>query len=164
MEYDAIEALREDISPALILVGEDIVSHLSGDSKELFDLWKSKRGDRPAPSRKDFTPHEMVNQLPLICLQEVSYDPFRLLVRVQGTHFVDAVGLDATGKYIDEIKKTEGLIARAKWVTSNCEPILCVRMELKWSPYDYKRFDSLVLPLIDENQNVEKILYYNRFY
>ncbi|UTW56786.1 PAS domain-containing protein [Kordiimonas sp. SCSIO 12610] len=164
MSTKSFDVLEDVNKPAQLYNLPELPDHLWPDAIELYELWHSKKNNRAACSRQDLTPRDMIKQLPLISLHDIERDPFRLKVRLMGTQFAAAIGMDATDKYVDELDKTQDVIHRAQWVAENCEPILCIGLELVWSPFDYKKYDSLVLPLINDEQSVDMILYLNRFY
>jgi hypothetical protein len=72
----------------------------------VFRYWLRKRGTRAMPSRADIDPTELDPQvLPHLILTEVVETPARrrFRFRLSGTGLKDAVGLDLTGKFIDEL-------------------------------------------------------------
>jgi hypothetical protein len=158
------DKLQCESAPASLYNSDEMKGHLWPDARFLYDLWQDKKGERKACSRSDLTPKEMITQLPWIAIHDVALSPFRMKVRLIGTQFVEAIGMDATGQFVDEMDNTAKLIDRAYWVASNCEPILYVGLELIWSPNDYKHYDSLILPLINDENEVNMLLYFNQFY
>jgi hypothetical protein len=75
----------------------------------LVAYWESKRGNRPMPRRRDIDPLEMpVRLLPFVQLIEVG-EGGRLRFRLIGTAIVDAMGRDATGRYVDAVLKGDHL-------------------------------------------------------
>ena len=159
-----IEEIQKEALPAKVFVGDEVYPNLWDDGKYLYDVWNNKRGDRLAPQRKDLSPYDMKSCLPLIAIHNVEYTPLRMQVRLIGTHVVEATGMEATGKYMDELPNTESVIDRAKWIIVNCEPMACIGLPLLWSPFDYKHYDVLSMPLIDDNSDVAMILYLSRYY
>jgi hypothetical protein len=68
----------------------------------LLHYWDEKRGRRAMPRRRDIDPLEMPPRLlPHLQLIELG-ERGRLRLRLVGTAIVDAVGKDATGRYLDE--------------------------------------------------------------
>lgn len=68
----------------------------------LLAYWEQKRGDRAMPRRRDIDPLDMPAQLlPHVQLIEIGAQG-RLRLRLVGTAVVDAVGKDATGRFLDE--------------------------------------------------------------
>ncbi len=160
----SFDDLKNENRPAFMYRSDELLENLWPDASELYQLWDSKKAGRKACSRKDLTPREMMKQLPLISIHDVATDPFRLKIRLMGTQFVDAIGMDLTGWFVDEVDKTQHVLERAQWVVSMCEPFVCIGLNLIWSPHDYKHYDSLVLPLTDDQGDVNMILYLNKFY
>ncbi|UTW56785.1 PAS domain-containing protein [Kordiimonas sp. SCSIO 12610] len=164
MSIDHLETIKKNALPGKVFVGGDCVPNLWSDAKYLYDLWNKKKAKNKAPQRKDFTPQEMKQCLALIALHDISYDPLRSKVRLIGTGVVEATGMEATGWYVDEVQGTEFLLQRAKWIVENCCPMLCVDLPLIWSHLDYKHYDVLALPLIDEADRVAMIMYLAKYY
>jgi len=161
---DDLETLKAMSAPAELFAGDDIPENSWPEAGFLYDVWDSKREARPAPSRSDISPFDMKKVLPLITLSDVETEPFRLKSRLVGTGFVDAIGFDPTGHYTDEIEHTEMLHRRSRWVVDNCKPLMTRGLPLLWSPKDFKCYDTLCLPLIDEDGHVNMLLFINRFH
>lgn len=88
------------------LAGVEIVG-LDGElgplTRQLFDYWLEKRGDRPMPARRDLDPIEMPKILPHIMLMDVEPSTGRMKFRLVGTRVVQMFGADNTGRYLDEV-------------------------------------------------------------
>lgn len=72
----------------------------------VFRYWHAKRGGRAMPSRTDIDPTEIQPQvLPHIVITEVVEAPERrrFRFRLSGTALKSQVGLDLTGKFVDEL-------------------------------------------------------------
>nr|WP_281500724.1 PAS domain-containing protein [Kordiimonas marina] len=150
--------------PAKLYAGDEIPENSWPEATILYDIWDSKRGGRPAPSRADLSPFDMKKVLPLITLSDVEWEPFRLKSRLVGTGFVEAIGFDPTGHYTDEFEHTEMLHRRSRWVADHCMPLMTRGLPLLWSPKDFKCYDTLCLPLIGEDGRVNMLLFINRFH
>lgn len=69
----------------------------------LLDYWERKRGARAMPRRTDIDPLDMPTRLlPFLELIELG-EGGRLRYRLIGTAIVDAMGRDATGRYLDQV-------------------------------------------------------------
>ena len=80
-----------------------------------------------------------------------------------GTEFAETLGFDATGKFVDELPNTDYLVDRCRWSTHHCKPLLSVGVKLTYSHYSYKSYDSILLPLIDDQNEVNMLLTYSNF-
>jgi len=73
----------------------------------LLTYWEKKRGTRVMPRRRDIDPLEMPTRLlPYLQLIELG-ERGRLRFRLIGTAIVDAMGRDATGRYLDDVMAGE---------------------------------------------------------
>jgi len=72
----------------------------------LFDYWESKRGARAMPRRGDVDPLDMPASL-LPHLELIEFHEGRLRYRLVGTAIVDAMGRDATGRFLDQVLEGE---------------------------------------------------------
>lgn len=75
--------------------------------QSLLTFWDHLRGDRPAPSRSDFTPADLKHWLGNINL--VDLEPSGIRVRLHGTMCVMYDGADFTGRYLQEVIPPEVL-------------------------------------------------------
>ncbi|SDE39140.1 hypothetical protein [Kordiimonas lacus] len=162
---DSLETLIGLSVPAKVYIGRD----LAGNSWPLADrflaMWQDLRGNKVAPPRTTLSPMNISEYLPFLTIFDVSYDPFRMKCRLMGSAFVGAIGYDATGHYVDDYPNTEPLIRRARWIVSKVQPMLIIGLPLAWSPEkDYKTYDTLCLPFLDDGDTVDTILYLNQFH
>jgi len=70
--------------------------------QEAYRYWQRKRGDRALASRRDLDPAEIPRLLPHVMLVEV-HEGGRYRYRLIGTENVREHGMDATGRYLDEV-------------------------------------------------------------
>jgi hypothetical protein len=74
--------------------------------RTLYGYWTDKRGGHAFPSRRDIDPIEMRDWLGNLLL--IACEPgVRYRYIVYGTHFVEAFGIDLTGRWIDELPKDQ---------------------------------------------------------
>jgi hypothetical protein len=64
--------------------------------------WEKWRGTRAFPARESVDPVKLRYILGNFSLVEVLYDPMRFRFRLHATSSVERLGIDLTGKYIDE--------------------------------------------------------------
>jgi hypothetical protein len=70
--------------------------------QDAYDYWLRKCAGRALPSRRDLDPLDIPKLLPHVLLVEV-HDGGRYRYRVVGTENVTEHGIDATGRYADEV-------------------------------------------------------------
>lgn len=143
-----------------ILIDNFSVDDLPNDIlKDIFRYWLVIKGDRPMPGRADLHPSDIVSLLPNISLIDVEHDTQRYRMRLVGTETVKALGKDITGKYLDEVPEIEThLKSRYEWIVREKRPYV-ISDRLHWSSKSFLNFCSVGLPLSNEGQNVDIIMY-----
>ena len=132
--------------------------------QQLETLWQRLRGDRRMPARRDFDPMAVPKLLPRIYLVDVFPDaPLeqRYRVRLQGTEEVRSIGADWTGLFLHQAAErgaADRLVAVAEQVATAREPWISTG-RLYWIPEKpFYHFESLLLPLSDDDDIVNMIL------
>lgn len=69
----------------------------------LHDWWSSNRGPAGVPDRNAFDVFEHKALLPNLFISDVETEPFRIRYRLVGTRIVRNLGVDFTGRYLDEL-------------------------------------------------------------
>jgi hypothetical protein len=69
---------------------------------QVFEYWRAKAGSRVMPARADLDPVDIPALLPNIMLVDVE-GPDRFRYRLIGTDCAQAHGVDATGRYLDDV-------------------------------------------------------------
>lgn len=123
-----------------------------GLMRTFFDVWERLRGDRPAPSRRDFGPEDFKFALPHMALVDVVEDrpdarpTFRW--RLVGTALESRLGWGLTGRPVDTTDTLspaaadEAYATAARWLVPHHSRMRVRRADgLRW------RFERLVLPL-----------------
>jgi hypothetical protein len=64
--------------------------------------WQQKRGERAMPGFDDLDPLEFPWALGNLTLVDVLHDPLRFRYRLVGSAHVDRLGVDMTGKFVDD--------------------------------------------------------------
>lgn len=128
----------------------------------LHAIWLSKCAPGRLPGRDDFDPTELPPQLlPWITIFDV--EGARFQIRIVGTGIVEALGMDTTGRYLDEIPNTEVLHARARWVVDNAKPFYVTDLTMAWDEDRWGRYSVLCTPLASNGTDVDKLLYLMSF-
>jgi hypothetical protein len=74
--------------------------------ERFYDHWQALRGDRPMPVRRELDPADIKDLLPHIVI--VAVDGPRFLFRLVGTEVVNRIGVDNTGRHLDELEPSRG--------------------------------------------------------
>jgi hypothetical protein len=69
----------------------------------LLRRWWEDRARGDIPDRADLNPADFRSILPNILISDVEHQSFRIRYRLVGTKVVEATGLDITGRYLDEL-------------------------------------------------------------
>ena len=126
--------------------------------QSLHAIWQSKCRADKLPSRADFDPTQLPPELlPWITIIDVEGERFRM--RLIGTGIVDALGVDQTGVYFDDLPDTHDLEARARWIVRHAKPLCMTELPVTWLHDHYKRYAVLGVPLATNGVDVDKLLY-----
>lgn len=71
--------------------------------RRLHAWWSSTRGASGLPDRADFDVFEHKPLLQNLMLSEVEAEPFRIRYRLVGTRIVRNIGVEFTGRYLDDL-------------------------------------------------------------
>ena len=96
--------------------------------------------------------------LPHIALLDVEASPLRFRTRLTGTGVVEALGIDHSGLYLDQIPGMTEQIKRISWCARERRPYLS-EASVSFAPNDYKRYTVLTLPFGDAARGVERIMF-----
>lgn len=135
----------------------------SAVNETVLDYWRSHCGDRPAPARADLDPvvdlREIAQHLFLV---DVEHDPIRFRFRLVGTEVVQHVGLDMTGRYLDELIAAEEEYEKAKPdYVETAQTLVPTTRIMKFMTADrglYVNYERLLLPLSDDGELVNMLL------
>ncbi len=124
------------------------------------DYWRTKRGVRRMPQRRDIEPAELRQVLAHLQITEVINAGRRFRYRLVGTAIVQAFGGEFTGKYVDELVSGE----RDSFVHA-CYRAVCAarRPAFVRSKYITTRnvdltANRVLLPLSENGEGVHQIL------
>jgi len=127
-------------------------------AKELYDYWCEARGAARLPPVDALDPTKLPRScLPYLSVLEVEDSPLRLRSRLVGTALVDQIGVNQTGRYIDEQPGMEAQRARLEWCVREKRPYL-TDAALSFAPNDYKRYQVLILPFGDSERGVQRVV------
>jgi hypothetical protein len=156
------------MSQSVIVPGSDTrllsIDECRPELKTLYRLWQNLRGKRSMPARRDFEPGKMRDLLPHLMLIDVFADApreRRFRVRLHGTAQVAYQGTDWTGHFLHE--KTDKVSADrlcdvGDHIVATHEPWMSTG-GLYWLPTrPYSRFETILLPLSDDDVTVNMVL------
>lgn len=131
--------------------------------RPLYELWRAACRPGQLPSRSDFDPTDLP---PRLLAQVLLFDcvqaaqGWRFRFRVAGTAFTDLTGIEATGRFLDEIAPPE----RTRPVQTALEAIVdkgrpfYLESRLTLANRDFVRVRRLGLPLAQDGINVDMVL------
>ncbi len=135
------------------------------DSPRFLDLkayWDAKRGTRAMPTRGDIDPLELRKHLGSLVLVDVLPGMADFRMRLIGSTTVEALGRDSTGKLLSSLKPAD-----FNWWRF-CDDLYRAMAEravvaraggnLRMVRRDFRRFDSVLLPLDAGDGSVGMIL------
>ncbi len=74
----------------------------SAQVRTLYDWWSANAGPSGIPKRDAFDVLEHRLLMPNVLISDVEPEPFRIRYRLVGTRIVHNLGVDFTGRYLDE--------------------------------------------------------------
>jgi hypothetical protein len=145
------------VNPSLALVDKELTAP---PLLRLLDYWETKRGPRRFPSRRDIDPLDFVYILGNVGLIDVLREPLRFRIRLFGENLVHKIGVEVTGKLLDELPLPE----LRDHFTLRCRQIV-----ERGAPYrtrgDYfldehsSLHELLVLPLSEDGAEISMLLF-----
>jgi hypothetical protein len=82
--------------------------HLDPQFVALYHYWNKKRGRRAMPARREIDPAELpAPMLPYVFMVDLSGDPPRWRYRLIGTEIVARLGVEPTGRFLDDVLGTK---------------------------------------------------------
>lgn len=132
---------------------------------DLYKYWSEKRGTRSFPARGDLDPLEFPYALGVVSLVDFVPRSRRYRYRLVSTTLTARLGYDMTGKWADQIPD-ENI---RRYVKDFYDTVIYVRTpiyEKSERIFDNKvwQHEALVLPLSDDNENINMLLVYRETY
>jgi hypothetical protein len=126
--------------------------------QSMYRYWLDRRRDRRMPARRDLQPQDVPALLPHIFLVDVLPEGYRF--RLVGTHIAEHVGVNATGKTLEEAASGD-FYQRARRdfdAVAQGPAIHYLASELYWRNRDWMMYRRLLLPLSDDGRQVNMLL------
>lgn len=129
--------------------------------RQLADYWMSIHPEDRLPSRADFDPIDIPVLLPHLVLVDVTRNPIRFMVRVQGTDVTRAMRRELKGIYLDEafpdFEQCFPHIDRVR-VVETARPVHRIGTPSIQFALDYAPVERLHLPLSSDGSAVNMVL------
>lgn len=127
--------------------------------RRLYEDWRIRRHCR-IPRRADFDPAALSYVLGSMSLLEVWRDPLRFRARVHGTSLAQHLGVEFTGKFLDEAPQNKYYRLVTEHLT---DVVVNERPSFAWLVNEYEHppileNESLVLPLSRDGERVDYLL------
>lgn len=124
-----------------------------------YEYWLSKCVGETLPPVSAIDPLALPRaSLPYLNLIGVEPEPLRFRFRLSGTDFVDQVGSEMKGTYVDEVPGMERTARRFRWMALNRRPYFAEDM-LTFSERDYKRYRAIGMPFVDTDGAISRMLF-----
>lgn len=126
----------------------------------LLDYWTDKKGGRIAPARRDIQPVELRDLLPNVFLVDVEPHPTRFRFRLVGTEIVQFYGIDATGRFLDDLDfsdRAPSVIAHYAAVVTTREPS-CHSVQFTRGCGRHLSYERVILPLSSDGVSIDMLL------
>jgi hypothetical protein len=130
---------------------------------EIYRYWLSKRRDGKHPRRADIRPAELGAAVRHINLIDVIREPGKALQyrhRLVGTHNIEWLGRDATGRMVDESlygPATAAILASLNRIVAEARPFYR-RNRMDWNNQKFLTHEAVEMPLSDDSHAVAIIL------
>lgn len=135
---------------------EDIASSTLCD---FFDRWRTLICEKGLPNSQSIQLTDFGYHLPFMVQHKYEAASQKLQVKYYGSGYVEGVGTDHTGRFVDEIPGAEGLLARCMWLVENKQPYLSLNNEVVWSSKKFKHYNVIGCPVFDDTKSVSGLLF-----
>jgi hypothetical protein len=129
--------------------------------RRLYDYWAAAAPCGVLPGRQHVEPADFPDLLPDIWLLDVQRDPFRLRYRLAGTHVVNCVGRELTGRWMDQVQPLSmapGYLDRYRDVVETGKPSWRRGPPRLHAERGYSVLENILLPLARDGKNVDMLL------
>lgn len=123
--------------------------------------WEARRRGRAFPSRADFTPHDLKYLIGNLSLLDVVYAPLRFRYRIHATKLGQHIGIEMTGKWVDESPNPAHVAGATSHFTEVIEqrtPIVYRRMHEFVTDSLPHNCEVLALPLASDGTTIDMLM------
>ncbi|HYL48178.1 MAG TPA: PAS domain-containing protein [Stellaceae bacterium] len=123
--------------------------------------WEARRRGRAFPSRADFVPEDFRYLIGNLSLLDVAYSPLRFRYRVHATRLAQRIGIELTGKWVDEIPNpahAAGAHSHFAEVIEQRTPIVYRRVHEFVTDNLPHNCEVLALPLARDGQTIDMMM------
>jgi len=118
---------------------------------ELWHYAQTCRAPGELPTRKLFDPAALAKLLSRLWILDVLHDPFDLRYRLAGTHIVQTIGFDPTGRVFSDIMAERiatnpALMARHRYMADSGTATWRLGPARHWKSMDFKTVENLCVP------------------
>lgn len=140
-----------------------------GPYTDFYNYWANlKEGRRGAPW-KSFDLLDIAPLVPLLTIFEIlsptedagseKSGNGQVLIRFVGTSIIASQGEDTTGQLLSDMPNMSGVEERCLEVARSSEPFFLSDQELSWTDHNFISYSTLGLPLTDEANRIDKVIY-----
>lgn len=148
---------RATASPTAQMVRLPFADVTSRNIRLLAAYWEELRDGRRFPRKRGLDPGRMKPLLPYLILAEYQYSPLRIRYRLVGTEQARFIGMDYTGKWLDEIGwQSDYVNVWLRHVAEMVETGLPIfgRDTIVWTDDKLKEYEWAVFPLSEDGATV----------
>jgi len=155
----------EIFDPSAVMADNDRLgqaTQLDARFRQLIDYWSARCGPGRLPARRQIRPEELPGLLPYLILYDIVTLPegYRFRVRLIGTHFVELLGKEISGRFLDEVAyapRYAELHQRLVRVIDTKRPDFGIA-SLNNPERDFIQYGHLTLPLAEDGEHVDMLL------
>lgn len=129
---------------------------------EFLSMWNERVVQGRLPARRAFDVLELKDYMGWLCTAEVMPDCADLVYRLIGTKVVENVGRDMTGALVSETLP-EAAMQIFLHLMTDPRPVRTWG-SVGWQNRDFRHHESLVLPLADDGQTVDRFFVMMMFF
>lgn len=129
--------------------------------RELLSYWERLCAGRMAPSRADIRPADIPRILPHLLLLDVLESGMDFHIRLMGTHVVNGLGADLTGRYLSEVAgggDENPMLTLARQAVETRVPNILGYRRLRPSGRLVILSEAIALPLSENGRDIDRIL------
>ncbi|OAB55193.1 hypothetical protein AY600_07265 [Phormidium willei BDU 130791] len=125
----------------------------------VYDFWRERRDGADVPPVAAIDPLALPRTaLPFLGLLHREPESGRYFTRLVGTEVVEALGVDHTGRYVDEIAGMAAQLERFDRAVRRRQPYWATA-PLSFAPHHYKHYSVLALPFARPGAEVSRLLF-----